>query len=1123
MSLGKILIVEDQVMLAKELVRGLEKAGYQVVGRVTTGQGAVRSAEETQPDLILMDIKLEGEMDGIEASALIRSRLDTAIIYLTAHTAADVFERAKSTEPYAYLTKPVSLQELGRTVEMALYKRRMDRRLKESEQKYRSLYSAMNEGVALHEIIYNQQGEPADYRILDINPAYETITGLSEEQAVGSLASELYGTGSPPFLREYVSVAETGEPYSFEFYWAPMEKHFSTSVFSPARGRFATIFEDITGRKIAEQALAAERERLAVTLRAIGDAVISTDTKGRVLSLNKIAEELTGYREEEALGKEIEDVFHIIDEKTRRRCENPVEKVLRTGHVIGLANHTILVGKDRAERALADSGAPIFDKNGETIGVVLVFRDITEEKHSERLLHESEERFRLAMEATNDGVWDWNVRTGDVYRSPAFYEMLGYRPKEFPWGFDGWKGSLCQEDAHAVLKSLNDYLSGRSEEYEVEFRIVTKSGETKWILSRGKVVEWDEEGYPLRMIGTHTDTTERKRFEQSLKRYSKMLEAQNLAHKGFLDELDRHRLFDGLLKSLLRLTESEYGYIGEVFRDHDGEAFQLSRAISNIAWTPDLKKYYEENWQDGLRFEANETLSGRVIANGEPIISNHPESDPRSKGVPKGHPRIASFMGLPIYKGNTLVGTLGVANRAGGYNQELADYLEPYVSTCSSIISAFKSDMERKRAEEALRESETRYRTLFERAGDGIILVDIEGDRAGNIVSANQVAADMHGYEMDEFLTLRMSDLDTPEEISRMGELFSRVRQDEIIKTEHFHKKKDGTVLSIELSAGLIEMDGHKYSLSINRDITERKNAEAERLLLATAIEQAAESVEITDADGKIVYVNPAFEKTTGYHRSEIVGQKPGFLASGEHDEAFYREMWGTIRNGEVWIGKLVNKRKDGNLFEEEVTISPVRDESGRSVNYVAVKRDVTNEVLLQKQLVEAQKMEAVGTLAGGIAHDFNNLLQIINGFAEMALFTIKEGQRGYSELNEIRRAAGSAAELTQGLLTFSRRVESKLRPVDLNQELKRLTKMLTRTLPKMIQIKKTLAEPLHFVNADSGQLQQVVMNLGRERQRRDAQWRHTLHRDPERLFGGEILRVPVGNISRRLRPAEHL
>ena len=393
-------------------------------------------------------------------------------------------------------------------------------------------------------------------------------------------------------------------------------------------------------------------------------------------------------------------------------------------------------------------------------------------------------------------------------------------------------------------------------------------------------------------------------------------------------------------------------------------------------------------------------------------------------------------------------------------------------------FAMFTDITKRKKMEIALIESEERYRTLFERAGDGIIVVDIEGERAGVIVSANRAAAEMHGYTMDEFLSLRMSDLDTQEEAARMQRYFASVQQGKVVKTEHYHRRKDGSVIAIDLSAGPLEIKGHRYSLSINRDVSERKKAESERVLLATAVEQAAESVEITDSEGTIVYVNPAFERTTGYSRQEAIGNKPSILSRTKHDAAFYQEIWEVISAGRTWNGNLLNKRKDGSLFEEEVTISPVRDESGTIVNYVAVKRDVTNEVLLQKQLLEAQKMEAVGTLAGGIAHDFNNLLQVIIGFAEVAFFDIQEGDPGYAELGEIKNAALNAAELTQGLLTFSRRLESKLRPVDVNLELERLTKMLRRTLPKMIKIEMNLSKHIDTVNADPAQLQQVIMNL---------------------------------------------
>ncbi|PIR18577.1 MAG: hypothetical protein COV48_06765, partial [Elusimicrobia bacterium CG11_big_fil_rev_8_21_14_0_20_64_6] len=146
--------------------------------------------------------------------------------------------------------------------------------------------------------------------------------------------------------------------------------------------------------------------------------------------------------------------------------------------------------------------------------------------------------------------------------------------------------------------------------------------------------------------------------------------------------------------------------------------------------------------------------------------------------------------------------------------------------------------------------------------------------------------------------------------------------------------------------------------------------ADDERLLLATAIEQAGESIVITDKNANILYTNPAFIRATGYTRAQARGKTPAIQKSGKHDDAFYREMWTTIAAGKVWSGRLINKRKDGTLYEEDATITPVRDKEGEISHYIAVKRDISAVKSLEDQLSHSQKMEAVGRLAGGIAHD---------------------------------------------------------------------------------------------------------------------------------------------------------
>ena len=346
----------------------------------------------------------------------------------------------------------------------------------------------------------------------------------------------------------------------------------------------------------------------------------------------------------------------------------------------------------------------------------------------------------------------------------------------------------------------------------------------------------------------------------------------------------------------------------------------------------------------------------------------------------------------------------------------------------------------------------------------------------------NKAVKDLLGYSPEEFLKLDFRRIVDHENLSKAEEKLRMQAQGEIANTgpyELLARGKAGKPLWVEINSRVIMSDSRPVGVhGTARDVTERKTAETDRLRLVTAIQQAAEGVVITDPSGTIVYVNPAFEDITGFAPHEAIGHNPRILKSGVHDNLFYGNLWKTIKAGQVWGGHFINKRKDGSHYEEEATISPVKDDSGKIINYVAVKRDVSSEVLLQKQLLEAQKMEAVGTLAGGIAHDFNNLLQVINGYAEMALLKIRKGDRSHSELSEIKQAAKSAAELTQGLLTFSRRVESKLRPIDLNHELKKVAKLLARTLPKMIEIDMSLSEQLYTVLVDPSQLQQVIVNL---------------------------------------------
>jgi len=258
----------------------------------------------------------------------------------------------------------------------------------------------------------------------------------------------------------------------------------------------------------------------------------------------------------------------------------------------------------------------------------------------------------------------------------------------------------------------------------------------------------------------------------------------------------------------------------------------------------------------------------------------------------------------------------------------------------------------------------------------------------------------------------------------------------------------------------------------------ERKRAEESHARLATAVEQATETILITDLQGTIQYVNPAFEKISGYTRAEALGQNPRILKSGKQDAEFYRQMWDVLKRGEVWHGHFSNKRKDGTLYEEETVISPIRDTEGAVVNYVAIKRNVTHEVQLEAQFRQSQKMEAIGTLAGGVAHDFNNILAIIQMQADL----LKSGDSLSPEqvkiADDISDTVDRAAALTRQLLLFSRKQTLRPRDLDLSQSITNMTKMLRRTLGENIEVQLNLAAQLMFVHADPAMLDQVLLNL---------------------------------------------
>ena len=376
----------------------------------------------------------------------------------------------------------------------------------------------------------------------------------------------------------------------------------------------------------------------------------------------------------------------------------------------------------------------------------------------------------------------------------------------------------------------------------------------------------------------------------------------------------------------------------------------------------------------------------------------------------------------------------------------------------------------------SLKESESKYRTLVENLPQGIFMKNLNLE----YISCNHIFALDIGLPEPEIFGKTDHDLFSKKQADHIRTEDERILSNAALEEiERSFIKNGKTYFILMIKTPVWDEHGEVCGvLGIYSDITERKHADAERARLMSAIEQLTEIVVVTDPNSVIQYVNPAFEKVTGYGPDEVKGQTPRILKSGEQNDAFYRQLWETITSGEAWQGKIVNRKKDGSLYTEEATISPVVDETGDIVNFVAVKRDITSEVAMEAMLTQAQKMEAVGRLAGGVAHDLNNLLSPILGYGEMLADDFPAGDKRRESAEAIVSAGYRARDLVRQLLAFSRKQPLEIRTLDPNRVMKDFETLLRRTLREDIQIDMNLPPGLPPICADVGQIEQVIMNL---------------------------------------------
>ena len=377
-----------------------------------------------------------------------------------------------------------------------------------------------------------------------------------------------------------------------------------------------------------------------------------------------------------------------------------------------------------------------------------------------------------------------------------------------------------------------------------------------------------------------------------------------------------------------------------------------------------------------------------------------------------------------------------------------------------------------------LQEWEATLRGFFNDAPVGLYRSTIEG----RLTLANRTLVRLLGYPSARELfgaDLSTAIYVTPEERARVTDIAGR--SDTFGPIAAHWKRYDGAPLTVALSGRTLrDAGGHVVGFEgAVENITDRSVTQERLELVQRALDAAANAIVITSRHGAIEWVNDGFTRVTGHTLSDVAGMTPRVLKSGRTPAATYEELWAAITAGQTWSGELVNRRRDGSFYHQDLTVTPVLDAAGQVSHFIGVGQDTSERHRLEAQLRQAQKMEAVGQLTGGIAHDFNNILAVILANADLlAAAAPPTDPASLDDLADIKAAAARGAGMVRKLLGFSRLAELQLLPIDLGETVQGMTSLLRRVLPESVEISVRAEKNLPPVRADLGAVEQILLNL---------------------------------------------
>lgn len=576
---------------------------------------------------------------------------------------------------------------------------------------------------------------------------------------------------------------------------------------------------------------------------------------------------------------------------------------------------------------------------------------------SQRQLRETAQRDELVLAGSDLAPWDRHLPSGQVYLSERFCELLGYGYGELGPDTGFWQRLMHPDDWTATHRASEAHLAGATPAYRSEYRMRHKDGHWVWVLSRGRVMERDAHGAPVRMLGTFADITERRRDQEAAARQNRMLQAVSRAQALVIASSDPGTIYEGLLAELLALTQSEHGFVGEVFFTPEHQPYLEVFAISDTARGDASGRFDVDGLPRAMTFSNPATLFGAALVTGKPVIANHPSTDPRRGGTPCGHLVLDAFLGIPIHHGDELLAMVGLANKPEGYSLADVDFLDPLCKTIAQLVQARRVDAARQRAQDELEvtacllaEKTQSLKTTLDSMSQGIVMMD----PAGLVTAYNRcvlqlldlpdslLAARPHYKEVLQYQRARGDFGDNYGAIEAAGRAYVARGELSDAPVKFLRKTRGGRMLEVAsrlLSSG--EMV-RTYSDITEQHLADDKLRESEaRFRGLTALSsdwywQQDENYRFVSFEGNLEHAGKPLE--TG-----AVGQVRWKIPTFNMSELQWQAHRAVLDSRQVFRDlELERRTATGAVFWMSISGEPILDASGAFRGYRGIGRDIT-------------------------------------------------------------------------------------------------------------------------------------------------------------------------------------